>query len=202
MSSDSPVTCEQILDSALRLGASKSHWEELQLYELADQLGITLAELSQCFAQKDQLADALFDRADRVLLQQCDRATMVPLTMRRRLYTAIMTWLDSLAPHRVIVRQMLKYKLEFGHVHLQVLGLLRISRTVQWLRQVCLCEATDNRRIIEELVLTSIYVLTFSYWLWDYSDNQQRTRKQLERLLTAAESGATLLDLLAAPKKH
>lgn len=194
MATDTPITCDQILDTALRLGASKKHWEDLQLYEVADELNISLAALSDCFPQKDALTDALFDRADRSLLEQCDKQKMQLLEMRDRLHVAIMTWLDSLAPYRITARQMLKYKLEFGHVHLQVLSLMRISRTVQWIRQVCIFDSTDSKRIIEEVALSSIYVMTFTYWLWDSSDNQQRTREKLKSLLKKAEKGASLLN--------
>jgi AcrR family transcriptional regulator len=201
MTSDAKISCEVILNTALRLGASKKHWEELQLYEVADKLGISLAQLSDCFSQKDALADALFDRADRCLLEQCSKTKMLPLSMRQRLHVAIMTWLDNLAPHRIIARQMLKYKLEFGHVHLQVLGLMRISRTVQWIRQVCICDAKDAKRIIEEVVLSSIYFMTFTYWLWDDSKNQQDTRNKLDNLLALAEMGATTLNKFSLAKR-
>ena len=127
------------------------------MYEVADELGISLAQINECYSQKDALTDAFFDRADQHMLEQCTKEKMAPLSMRERLHLAMSTWLDSLAPHRVIARQMLKYKLEFGHVHLQVLSLMRISRTVQWIRQVSICDATDTKRIIEEVVLSSVY---------------------------------------------
>ena len=116
--------------------------------------------------------------------------------MRERLHFAISTWLDCLATHRIIARQMLKYKLEFGHVHLQLLGLMRISRTVQWIRQACICDASDTKRIIEEVVLSSVYVMTFGYWLWDSSENQHRTRDKLTEWLRKAEKGALAMDKL------
>ena len=199
MNTPNPVDCDQILDTALHLAADKPHWEQLQLYEVADKLGISLALLKDCYGQKDSLTDALFDRADHAVLEHCSRERMSPLSMRQRLYLAITTWLDTLAPHHRTVRQMLKYKLEFGHVHLQLLGLMRISRTVQWIRQVCICDASDGKRIIEEVVLSGIYLATFNYWLWDESDDQQRTRNKLDRLLQGAEKGARGLDRLWPP---
>ncbi len=194
------ITCDEILDTALRLGANKSHWEDLQLYEIADELNIGLVQLNECFPQKDGLTDALFDRADRYMLEKCDKTTMLRLTIRERLHLAIISWLESLAPHRVIVRQMLKYKLEFGHVHLQVLGLMRISRTVQWFRQVCICETTDAKRILEEVVLSSIFIMMFSYWLWDDSDEQQRTHSKLEKMLALAEKAAIRINKISPTK--
>jgi len=60
---------------------------------------------------------------------------------------------------------MLAYKLEFGHIHLQVPGLMRISRTVQWFREAACLDATGIQRVLEESTLTAIYLVTFARWL-------------------------------------
>jgi hypothetical protein len=94
------------------------------------------------------------------------------------------------------VRQMMGYKLEPGHIHLQVLGLMRISRTVQWIQEASACKAANTRRVIEE-VLTSIHLMIYTYWLFDSSENQSKTRNKLDKLLTRAEKGATILNSFA-----
>lgn len=45
---------------------------------------------------------------------------------------------------------LLCYKLEFGHIHLLVPGILRVSRTVQWFSEAALLKTQDIHRIIEE----------------------------------------------------
>jgi hypothetical protein len=46
------------------------------------------------------------------------------------------------------------------------------------------------RREIEEAVITTIYLTTYSRWLVDSSRGSESTRRLLKRLLAAAERGA------------
>ena len=62
---------------------------------------------------------------------------------------------------------MLGYKLQPEHLHLQLGGLLRISRTVQWWREVALLPSTGWRRELEEAGLSAIFVSSFALWLRD-----------------------------------
>ena len=91
--------------------------------------------------------------------------------------------LDSLAEYKTVSRDMLLYKLEPAHLHLQLQGLLRISRTVQWIREAALQDSTHLQRIIEEVGLTSLYLQTFLYWMTDSSAGQSKTRQFLHRRL-------------------
>ncbi len=157
---------DRILDKALELGEASS-WEEVHLHDIADELDITLDEIRQHFSQKDDLVEAWFDRADQAVLRTCASEEYLTLPDRERFQRVMMVWLDALASHRSLTRGMLAYKLEFGHVHLQVLGLMRISRTVQWFREVARLDATGIQRILEESALTAIYLTTFARWLYD-----------------------------------
>jgi ubiquinone biosynthesis protein COQ9 len=76
-----------------------------------------------------------------------------------------------------------------------VRGIMRISSTVQCMREVALLPSTGWRRELEEAGLTSMYLLTFSCWLTDGTPNAQRTRRLLERLLDAADRPALWLGL-------
>lgn len=181
---------DRILDAALRL-AEVHGWDALHLYEIAEDLGLSLSVIHQHFRQKDDLAEAWFDRADRVLLAVPERPGWAALPPRERLYQAIMAWLDALHPHRRSTRAMLGYKLHHEHVHLQLHGLTRISRTVQWIREAALLPNTGMRQEIEEGVLTGIYLATFSRWLRDDSPDSAAAQKRLQRLLQSAEQVAT-----------
>ena len=55
------------MDTALRLAEQRS-WEVIRLYEVAEELKLTLAEIREHYRQKDDLAEAWFDRADRAML--------------------------------------------------------------------------------------------------------------------------------------
>lgn len=177
---------ERILDKALDL-AELNGWEAVSLYQVADELNISLQDIHRYYPQKDDLVEAWFDRADEAMLQAYP-GEFCHLHPRERVHKVIMQWLHSLHAHRRVTRQMLAYKLEFGHVHLQVLGVMRISRTVQWVREAALLKSKDLHRILEEVCLTSIFLSCFARWLFDESKESIQTRRLLERSLRHVHS--------------
>ncbi|MCU7845978.1 MAG: TetR/AcrR family transcriptional regulator [Candidatus Thiodiazotropha sp. (ex Monitilora ramsayi)] len=183
---------ERILDTAVRLAEGRS-WESIRLHQVAIEMGIDLGVIHRFYAQKDDLVEAWYDRADRAMLADAARPDYLSLTTRERLHRSIMCWLMSMQNHRRVSRDMLMYKLELGHVHLQVLGLLRVSRTVQWFLESAHRDTVHLQRVTEEIGLTSIYLATFSHWLFDNSTESVETKRLLERLLRRAESMAQLI---------
>ena len=182
----------EILEAALKL-AQQTSWERLRLHDAASELNITLEQISQFYTQKDDLVEAWYDCADSAMLQFAQGDGFAALGVRERLHALIMAWLDKLAEHKTISRDMLLYKLEPGHVHLQLLGILRISRTVQWMREAAQLDKTHLQRILEEVGLTTIYLSTFVYWMNDSSESQTRTRNYLRRKLKRAEAIAGVI---------
>lgn len=182
---------DRILDCAIRQ-AELSSWEAVRLHHIAGELGITLGDMHKYFNQKDDLVEAWYDRADQAMLSDAASLDYQQLATRERLHRSIMCWLSAIENHRQISRDMLMYKFELGHVHLQVLGLLRISRTVQWILESAHRDTTHIQRVIEETAVTSIFLTTFSYWMFDNSDHSVKTRRFLDRLLQYTEGLARL----------
>lgn len=189
-----------ILDTALQI-ANETSWEQLHLHDVAEQLDITLNDVRAHYPQKDDLVEAWFDRADSAMLRAATTEGFMVLDKRDRLHHIIMSWLDALATHKKVTGDMLLYKLEPGHIHLQVLGLLRISRTVQWFREASRQDSAHLLRILEEIGLTSIYLATFAFWVNDHSARQQKTREFLSNRLRGAEACAGRLRFMK-PRKQ
>lgn len=179
-------TRDKIINTALALGAGMS-WEAVRLHDVADALGITLNDVRHYFREKEDLVDAWFDRADSLMLKEAEAPDFLALTPRQRLHRLMMTWLGALAPHRRVTTQMICGKLEPGHLHIQIPGLLRISRTVQWMREAARRDATAIRRALEETGLTTIYLMTFVCWMNDDSSGSASTHQFLDRCLAATE---------------
>jgi AcrR family transcriptional regulator len=180
------VDTERILDAALQLAAERG-WDALQLHEVAQALGIGLAELQRHMRHKDDLAEAWFDRAERALVAAGDAPGYAELPVRDRLLQALFAAFDALAPQRRATAAMLRYKLQPDHLHLQAQGLLRISRSVQWWRETARLPTTGLRRELEEVALSALFVTTVARWLRDDSPAQAHTRAWLERQLARAE---------------
>ncbi len=186
-----PSLRERIVATALEL-AERSSWETVRLHQVAVALGISLDDVRAHFREKEDIVDAWFDRADAAMLREAAASGFQALSVRARLHRLVMAWLGALAAHRRVTRQMTLGKLEPGHVHYQIAGLLRVSRTVQWLREAAHRESVLPWRAVEETVLTGIYLATFLHWMWDESPEAKRTSELLNRLLARAGSVARL----------
>ena len=183
----------QMLDKALDL-ADVCGWERLHLHDLADALGCDLAAIARHYRQKDDLVEAWFDRADQALLARAKAADLTALPAGKRLEELLIAWLDALAAHRTVTGQMLLYKLEPGHLHLQLGGLLRISRTVQWWREAARRQTLHLSRIAEESLLTGAYLCTFGHWLRHPDEDPADLRALLRRQLRSGPLGWLLRD--------
>lgn len=175
---------QQILQTALAL-AEKSHWESVRMHHISDAADVSLNTIRVHFREKEDLVDAWFDQADQAMLKACGKSGFSDLSRCEKLHTTLMAWLDSLAPYQRVTRQMIQGKLEPGHLHFQINGLLRISRTVQWWREAAGIETRLPLRAFEEVAMTGLYLVTFSHWMLDQSEQQQSTcdflRKRLEQ---------------------
>jgi hypothetical protein len=171
-----PLDIQHILDHALVL-AEHTSWENLQLTALANSLNFSVVQLARLVKQKDELADTWFDRADEAMLST---ELAGADTAANKLELAIRSWLNALVPYPQLTRQMLYYKLEPGHVHLQAAALLRISRTVQWLRELTGLKASGSARVTQELALSGLFVSIFIGWLHDTSPAQTASLKRLK----------------------
>ena len=178
---------DRILDDALKQ-AENSSWESVHLHAVAKSLDISLLEIKTLYPQKDALVEAWFDRADDAMLAEKTSTDFTVLPARERVHHLIMSWLLAMKAHRRITRQMLCYKLEFGHIHLQVLGIMRISRTVQWFREAAMLDAKGILRINEEVCLTGVYLTSFARWLFDDSKDSLRTARYLRTALKRLRS--------------
>lgn len=181
-----PSTADVILDKALELGETAG-WDALRLHRVADALHLSLDEIRTSYPQKDDLAEAWFDRADQAALAASGREGFPALAERTRLSMVIMAWLDTLLPHRRLTRSMLGYKLEPGHIHLQALGIQRISRTVQWFMEAAQLNVSGLQRIATESALTTTYLTIFARWLLDDSPDSRATRRLLDAALLRQE---------------
>jgi ubiquinone biosynthesis protein COQ9 len=127
-----------IVQVALRLAHRAGNWDAVHVHDVAREADISLEELRRHFGDKDAIAEGCFDLADEALLAAANAPGWSTRPVRDRIHGAMICWLDALAPHRKIVAEMLRYKLHPEHLHLQARGIARISRTVQWIREVAL----------------------------------------------------------------
>ncbi|MEN8213727.1 MAG: TetR/AcrR family transcriptional regulator [Pseudomonadota bacterium] len=174
-----------IVNTAMVLAEEKG-WESVRLHQVAAALQLPLDEIRLHFREKEELIDAWFDRADEAMLQARETEGFARGGTREKLHLLMMQWLGALQPHRRVTRQMIAGKLEPGHIHYQVQGLLRVSRTVQWLREAAGISSTLPWRALEEAALTSIYLAAFTKWMFDDGAESRSTSRFIQQSLDAA----------------
>ena len=175
----------RIVDVALEL-AEGAGWDALRLRRVADQLGVPLDEVLEHYRDLDAVADAWFRRAWAAMLAP-PPADFATRPARDRLHLMTMRWFDALAPHRGVTGQMLAAKLYPSHPHHWMPLVFNLSRSIHWLREAALLDATGRRRQIEEVGLTALFLATLACWLRDGSPDQARTRKFLQHRLEDAD---------------
>lgn len=172
---------DRILDAALE-EAETVGWSALRLRRVATRLNLARV----VYRDKDAVADAWFARADAVMLTSRDQA-FAARPARERIFEVIMSWLDAMEHHRAVTHQMLAEKLYLGHPHHNVALVLAVSRTVQWIREAALLDATGRRKQVEEIGLTALFLATVRRWTRDESPGQADTREFLARRLDRAD---------------
>lgn len=177
---------ERIVDTALAL-AEESRWEQVRLHDVAARLDIPLNGIRAHFREKEDVVEAWFDRADAAMLSRAEAPGFDQLPAQERIVALILAWLEALSPHRKVTRQMIAGKLEPGHLHIQIPAAMRISRTVQWVREAAGRKTRFTRRALEETGLTTIYLMTFLRWLNDDSPGAEHTRRFLTQRLACAQ---------------
>ncbi len=188
---ENPLTADIVLEKAIAL-AQKSTWQSFSLLELALLLDCSLTDIKRFYRSKDDMAEVLFTRADDTMLNLTSTEKYQNLKDDDKLLECIMVWFESLAPYKPLIRQILAYKLELGHFHLQAHGVTRISRTVQWFIEASDRKSTGYQSIIDEVAVTSVYLASFSTFLFDNSEQHANTRTLLKSLLKKINCGHQL----------
>jgi AcrR family transcriptional regulator len=177
---------DRIVDAALFLGEQRG-WDAVHMYDIADHMGVGLADLERHFRNKDEIAEAWFRRADHALAACANVQGWTTLSVRERLSRAMRAWFRALEPHKAITVAMLRYKVQPDHIHLVIQGVLRTSSTVQWIREAARVPSTSLRRELEEPALTAIFLSTLATWLVERTPGTPRTWAWMERQLELAE---------------
>jgi AcrR family transcriptional regulator len=175
----------RIVDAALDL-AEEGGWDALRLRRVAERCGVPLAEVLVHYRDLDALANAWFRRAWTAMLAPPPMG-FATRPARERLHLMTMRWFDALAPHRGVTGQMLAAKLCPSHPHHWMPLVFNLSRSIHWLREAALLDATGRRRQIEEVGLTALFLATLTCWLRDDTPDQARTRRFLQHRLKHAD---------------
>ena len=187
----------RIVEAALDI-AEDWGWYDIRLHHVAERLNLPLAAIRAGFRDGDAIADAWIARADAAMLAQRPRR-FAARPAAERLQVTLESWLDALAPRREVTAQMFRAKLWPVHVHHNLALVTWTSRTVQWWREAALLDGKGQRRSVEEIGMTLIFLSTLARWCGDRSAGQASTKTYLRRSLNGADR---LLDRACPPRRR
>ena len=179
-----PALGPGVIEAALAI-AGEVGWEQVRLHAIAERTGLALPELGRHFRDLDAVANAWFAQARQAMLA----VTAEELGGRaadERIAVVLGRWLDHLAPHREIARQILRYKLHPPHLHHWVPLVFDLSRLVHDTLDAARVEGVGRLRQAQEVGLTMIVVATLHDWLRDQDPAQESSKARLRRRLVRA----------------
>ena len=180
-----PTSRDRIVDQAIGL-AEERGWENVRLHDVAERLGLSLAEVADQFRDLDAVANAWFTRARDQMLRTpvAEPPGMAP---PERVELVMMAWFAALAPHREVTGQMIQEKIYASHPHHWVPMIFDLSRLIHWFLDAARIRSTGRRRQLAEIGLTTIFLMTLRVWRRDDSEGQERTRAFLRRRLAMTD---------------
>ncbi len=172
--------------------AEEVGWRNVRLHDVAQRVGIGVAEINRHFRDLDAVADAWFATAQQAILAPVGPG-FYDLAPRERVNLLMLRWFDALAPHRRVAVEMLTTKMWPFHPHHWVPMVFNLSRLILWLREAAALGTESPRREAEEVGLTWLFLATLAVWSRDETDGQSRTRRFLARRLGEADHMVALV---------
>lgn len=175
----------RIIETAVDI-AEDWGWYDIRLHHVAERLKLPLSAIRSEFRDGDAIADAWIAQGDHAMLAEPAKG-FAALPAEERLQISLEAWLDALAPRRKVTAEMFQAKLWPVHVHHNLKLITWTSRTVQWWREAALLDGKGQRRSIEEIGMTLIFLSTLARWCRDRSEGQERSKACLRRSLKRAD---------------
>ncbi len=183
-----PVTPDRVINAALALAAAGS-WRQLGLAGIAEEAGLTMAELRSVFPSKAAILAGFVRRTDeRVLAGGKAEGS----TARDRLFDVLMRRFDVLQPDRSAVRVIIRDSLCDPLAVLCQGPMLLCS--MAWMLEAAGLSSAGLNGALRTKGLALVYLVALRAWLKDESTDLAKTMAVLDRGLRQAEKIATFVN--------
>jgi AcrR family transcriptional regulator len=171
----------RIVDAAMALAAGQG-WHDVSLNQVAERLGLGLADIAAHFRDRDAIADAWFARALAAMLAPPPEG-FAELAASARAETMILRWFRAQSAHARVAGEMLLTKAWPSHPHHWVPMVFNLSRLVHWWLDAARIEHTGFRRMAEEVRLTALLLRALVAWQADARAGEAEALPRTERVL-------------------
>ncbi len=180
----------KIIAAFLELLAEKQI-EQVSLAEIAREAGVSLAQLRGEFSSSLGILAAHVKNTDRAVLG-ADFSDMAEEPARDRLFDVLMKRLEIMAPHREVVRSLIRSARRNPPLAL-VLNSLAV-RSQQWMLAAAGIDSAGPRAALRAQGLALLFGSVLRAWVHDDDPGLARTMAALDRALDRGQRLAGLLD--------
>ncbi len=181
------ANAQGIIDAALVL-ARKRAWRDVRLSDIADQAGVSLAQVYAVFPSKAAIVGGLMKRIDGQVLDGGAIDATEPA--RDRLFEVLMRRFDALAPHKAAVAAIL------GGLGAEPLAALaqvpRVLCSMAWMLEAARVPADGLIGLLRIKGLALVHANALRVWLADDTPDMARTMAAVDQGLRRAEYLAQL----------
>ena len=181
---------DKIIAALLSLLAEKSI-EQIGFAEIAQEAGVSLAQLRGAFGSPLAILAAYLKDIDRAVLSE-DRSDMEEEPARERLFDVLMRRLEAMAPHRQAVRSLLRSARRNAPLGLALNGLA--VRSQKWMLAAAGINASGPGGALRAQGLALLFSSVLRTWVRDDDPGLARTMAALDRALGRGQRLAGLLD--------
>jgi AcrR family transcriptional regulator len=180
---DTPSKRDAVIDALMRLAAERP-WRDIEVTDIAEAAGMTLAEFRDLFPSKGAVLAAFSRRIDRQVLETpSDDLAGEPA--RERVFDVMMRRIDALTPYRAALR-----RIAFG-LRQDPLALAALNRVALNSQRFMLAAAgisTEGRHGFLKLQgAVIVFSNTLETWFEDDDPTLARTMARLDRELRRGE---------------
>lgn len=176
---------------ALMTLLAENPWSEIGLSDIAEQAGLSLAELRDEFGSPLAILSSYIKDVDRAVLAGED-ADMAEESPRERLFDVLMRRLETLTPHKEAIRTLLHSVRRNPPLAFALNGFA--VRSQQWMLTAAGIKATGPKGMICAQGLALMFAQVLSVWVDDEDPGLARTMAVLDRGLSSGQRWSGFLD--------
>ncbi len=171
--------------AAMKLAAVQG-WQDTTMADIADEAGLSLADLRREFGSKTAILAGLIRLADDAVLQGSD-PDIAAEPVRDRLFDVIMRRLDALAPYRDGLRAVAR-DLPRDPPAMACLAAGPMRRSLQWMLEAARIQPWGLLAPLQLKGLGLVYLSVLRVWLRDEGEDLAHTMATLDKALGRVDS--------------
>jgi AcrR family transcriptional regulator len=179
-----------VIEALMQL-AAEFDWEDIQLSEVAERAGVSLAELRSLFPSKGAILAGFSRQIDTIVLEGIDPG-MAGEPARERLFDTLMRRIDALTPYRGSIAGLSR---SFARDPLTLAAWNRVMvASMQWMLAAASIPTDGPMAAVRAQGLAIAWSRIIRVWLDDEDEGVARTMTEIDRQLRAGERWMARID--------